>query len=838
MESLRATPALPLMPPESGDTATLLKGLRLLEASTGPLVQRPRTTPGGSLTGTTSAWLSGSLGESISFPSTARPLTSTASVLTSERRLGTPSLSARATVSRFGHRANERALEALNDFRTDEEPSADARDRSRGNVAGDHNFAAVQRTYDKLVEGIGLALEGSVEAVKKVGCGEHGGESVPAHGMRHYSVNLPNKPTSVSVCLVRQDGLQPQLYGSTHTVRPSAKEHEFRGHIVEGVGNKLVYDHALMKPSDVEELGTVDRRTAVPPYRTLYFTVEAQAENCAYKLQVRMAHIAITLSRQELRAQVQAMKHTWEQQYAEVSKDPLAREQFDHRVCVLKKEKRAKIKAQQGHRNYARENRDLVREQSPERRHHDLQLKVLKTHARVEAAAERREAMEGEMESRRLLWLSRGEDRRRVREETERKRRAREQLLILQKAWLTRLALFSFSERCGRDFTSLREVNRDIQRKLGSTLVLRKVLIRALCWRRRRSLYANVIRFRVALATYARHMQPCVQNLTQPVIKDFLERHTYHRDSPNLVATLKRFRNTVIKVQGWWRQYKMRREQYFMVFYPLWEEIQIRLCADLTLAHQQAHLADGSPTHRSRANTSARRSTTFTEGSLLASSSPRQRRASQLAALPETSAECGAGSSRRHHHHHHFEVVGPPRAVVFEFVMAMLKEMRNTYKDRLRRWNEDQKSAQWSADLRAFGVQEGGEATAEKARKRGRPHVIYIDEEELEVKVQAGIEAWNQPGSYAHLKLRRRCIMRPFLQLWYRYRKRGEGEDAPGALRTRRSIHVQQGSRRFSMRPSLMGSNSGSGGESPLGAMSPRLAKLRRSSTASIAFAE
>merc|ERR1719199_1359923 len=97
-------------------------------------------------------------------------------------------------------------------------------------------------------------------------------ETVSLHGLRHYKVNLPSRPTVITVSLTKQSGATPTLWGSTHAERPNSKNYT-----IKGKDDKIVYEHALLQVEDSEEMATmVDRRHAVPTCRELFVTVEAE----------------------------------------------------------------------------------------------------------------------------------------------------------------------------------------------------------------------------------------------------------------------------------------------------------------------------------------------------------------------------------------------------------------------------------------------------------------------------------------------------------------------------------------------------------------------------------
>merc|ERR1712232_1341630 len=129
-------------------------------------------------------------------------------------------------------------------------------------------------------------------------------------------------------------------------------------------------------------------------------------------------------------------------------------------------------------------------------------------------------------------------------------------------AWLTRLATALFTTQMHHSLVELKSRKDYIQKKICSAGIIHQFFVMNLCRRRRRRLYRNVIKMRLALTAYARTMQPLVMAASAPVVRHFLDIHAFHKEAPNVAGALRRFRARVVLIQKWWAQLKMIRRAY------------------------------------------------------------------------------------------------------------------------------------------------------------------------------------------------------------------------------------------------------------------------------------
>eukprot|EP00929_Paragymnodinium_shiwhaense_P053903 TRINITY_DN27021_c0_g1_i1.p1 TRINITY_DN27021_c0_g1~~TRINITY_DN27021_c0_g1_i1.p1 ORF type:complete len:907 (-),score=146.05 TRINITY_DN27021_c0_g1_i1:187-2808(-) len=691
------------------------------------------------------------------------------------KRPGTDGGGSRALrcLSGFGQRANERAAEAFVEIVKEPLVAVQQNGGTAVTVAVNDpttNVGNVTKAFEHICAGIEAALEGGQEATKTVKRNEVVFEQVPMHGLRHYKILLPPRPTAVTVTVSRTAGVFPEIWGSTSCPRPSEKDHEFKGK-----EEKLVYEHALMHPVDDEEgLGFVDRRSVVPKCRELFITVVAETGECSYRLVVTFGYIKIVLTRQELANQVKEMKRNWETRLAELQRDPVLKEQFEERVLSIKEERLASERARRRGLDFVSINSTSVDDFLPECRIVRAKKQALKRQGRELENLARRQDLEKEDEDRKTHWLTRSDDRRKMREQKEQQRHRELENQELQKDWFARLALVSFTTRAAETFKKQRELQRSLMRRLNSIHIINRFMTRASSWKRRHDLYRNVIRIRMGLLGYVRAMRPVIAQIAQPVVKDVLSRVVFHKEEPSLITILHKFRVNVLKLQRWFRSIKRMRYAFCSLVMPHWAALQTRLYKEiaqkkadainadyqaLAELHQAAKSRVSEIELKDRGKKQARQSARGTMSSIRSS-----------VIITDKREVCAQDI--------HIEEmpVYMVKVLVYEYVVWMIKGRGA----RIEAWQKQKQADEWGQDLEAFGIVEEVEeedqdpdAPRLPKKTRGRPTPIYIDPAELQERIDNAIQTWHS-GGYAWLMLaRRRLLQRPF-RLWARLTKFGE----------------------------------------------------------------
>jgi len=539
---------------------------------------------------------------------------------------------------------------------------------------------------------------------------------------------------------------------------------------------------------DTEDVGGLDRRSAVPACRELFVTAEAEAGECTYRLLVTFGVIKIVLSRAEIASQVQKIRRGWEARVAMLQREPAQREQFEEHVRAVLEERRSRKRDHHRGMNFLDRNARQVSEASPRRRLLKLQKQALRGFARHDAVNHAREEIEEEEEHRKVSWLNKSEQRRVLRAEELQRQEMEQRQQDLQRQWLTKMAMLAFAEKTARTFTELRDAHEFIQKQICSAGVIHKYFVRSLCRKRRSELYRNVIKLRVALIAYTRMVRPAVMSASQPVIRGFLDVYAFHRESPTLSGALNRFRARVVLIQKWWAQLKLIRKAYVCLFLPFWIEIQMRVykewsheIASQEHAAMQAEndirktLAAGRVSDMEKASRLSRRN--LTKGPSVLRTNTRGSFDSEAdLSVPARQATIEQNMDQL------------PVREVKPLLTAYICKMQRSHKQRVKDWEENRQAAQWAKDLEGFGVHEDAPKGAKPgALSSTKPRVVYKDFTELEALVRQHMERWKKAeGDFKHVKAGRRNIMKQPFRAWVRSMKCvwlqvGDDEEEEGA---------------------------------------------------------
>lgn len=363
----------------------------------------------------------------------------------------------------------------------------------------------------------------------------------------------------------------------------------------------------------------------------------------------------------------------------------------------------------------------------------------------------RREAMDREKYEKLEQWMHRAEGRRAAKAEQAAKALQTEKMQDIQRRWLIRLALVSYTENLKNKSLAARNHQRYLYQKVASAGVINRFLIRSLISKRREKLYVNVIRARVAFAAYVRHARLGVFNATMPIARGFLEQHHFHREVPSLNGALSRFRGKVRILQKWWKGVRTIRKAYVEFFEPMWLNLQGAFYK--AEAEKQAHLQH----HQALAEKEARDTSSRT--------SVGGRRGSQAVGSMSSSLRHGRNKSKCDGMSmlERVKLIEQsqdqlPAYVITVILMEYIVRMQKSYRQRVFQWREDLEKDEFRHDLEGFGI------VNEDDEEHGagpllKPRLVYIDEEELEVLVQESLEKWRE-GEWREIRHNRLRILR------------------------------------------------------------------------------
>lgn len=708
----------------------------------------------------------------------------------------------------------------------------------------------VRTAYDSIVAGIDIAMAGGQREVQTVKRDEEVIETVAMHGLRHYRVPLPSRPTAITVTVSRTAGAAPvALWGSTTASceRPTAKSHDLRGK-----DEKLLYEHAILTTDhDNEEAAAVDRRQAVPRCRDLFVTVEAEAGECTYRLSVHFGHVKIVLTRSELASQVQKIKAGWETRLRELQREPAQLEEFKEHVRQLQDSVKLKKTDLYRGKDFTEKNVNSVRQCTPRGKLMHAQENALRTCLRQDEVHHRRERTEAETEKRKMKWLLQKNDQR---EQSDVARQFVEKEQQRQVAWFKKLAAISFLQIVRKEHEAMQSSQQFMTDKLSSAGRIHQFVVRCLSYKRKNDLYKNVIRFRTAVTVYARVVRPAVACASQPVIRAFLDQYAFHRESPSLVGALHRFRSRVLAIQKWWQMKKRARKAFVSLFRPYWLEIQSRMCReDEAKEAEEKQVANsfesdmrmralgsaGAAGNGVRKSVGSRKSQV---GNLLggdAAGKPMRQaipggqgdRKSVVGALGDfasrKSVAHGPGSSRRSmapampraslHLHRPMHLKAKPKlatylesddedseqdvpdyvvnVVLYEYITIL----QRTHPARVKAWQHEMQNEEFSKDVEGFMTKGFQGDAIQNVFHRPKPRAVYIDVAELGMKVRETIDEW-EAGTFRWMTMNRNRLLRGPWKAW-KSRARTDHSPAKSNFRGVSCVHTQEARNLFASIP-------------------------------------
>lgn len=676
--------------------------------------------------------------------------------------------SAMGSVSRYGLRANERAAEVIAEMVDGN--SKGSSDTGWGSADIGQNgcaapIVAAQQAFESIVASIDTALSGGAQACRLVQKEELVNDTVKLHNVRHYKVLLPSRPTNVQVSLTKQSGVPPTLWGSTTSERPNSKNYEYKGK-----DDKLVYEHAL-HAEDGEELNQ-DRRTAVPPCREFFFTVEAEAGECAYALKVHMSNLKIILTKEEISSQVQRMRRGWEARLQELEREPVQREKFEEHLLTLEDEKRERKKEMFRGKDWTMANLE-IKDFDRSMKVLSLKKKALERCKRREENTKRKEVADSIQNDAMENWLSRADARAKKRLEQEERKRQEQQLQDAMKSWLVRLGVIVYAEKLKKASLEARNMSRYLTQKAKSASVIYQFFLRQLCWRRRSMLYKNLIRVRLAMVAYVRHVRPAAIHASAPVVQEFLNKHAFNKEAPSLGGALSRFRTKVTKLQRWWVSMRTIRQAYVDMLVPTWLDCQ----HDFYKAEAERMVLehDMKDHHGRRGSVQARRGSIHSGSRLTVAPANPERRPSHGRRLSIDAGATKTPEERQHAIERHQDKmpVYVAKIVLYEYVVKMQK----SYRKRVLAWELEKEKEEFKHDLEAFGVHEAGEEGEEEDNGQApaptalpKPRVVYCDRAEMEALVRDSMYEWkakpDHPGKWKEIRFNHLRLQRGPFRAW------------------------------------------------------------------------
>mmetsp|Transcript_115116 Transcript_115116/g.365730 ORF Transcript_115116/g.365730 Transcript_115116/m.365730 type:complete len:848 (-) Transcript_115116:104-2647(-) len=658
------------------------------------------------------------------------------------------------SLSHFGHRANERAAEA------DVEISAHDRQEAQGSLkSSDHSGSTTvvgnlrdmqKQAFNDIVSSINAALSGDVGSpARVVRKDEVVTDTVPLHGSRQYRIPLPSRPVAVVVSFKITAGPRCTLWGSTSCERPSARNYD-----VKGKDDKILYEH-VQKGGDEDADGL-----QVHSVRELFVSVEADAGEASFRLSVGLTAVKVVLSRAELTSRVQKMRRGWESKLVDLQKDVNAREQFEDRVKQLRDDRRKHMLQMHHGVDYLQRNMSMTLEGYSDNKSEKMIRQADKSKERHVKAVEIKQDLEKQQEQQGIAWLNRGEGRRRERELQEMEDRQREERVERQRQWLIRLAVHGFAFQTGMKYTENKGAFELEVKQKDAAGVLRRFFIRFAARRRRANLYKNVIKFRLAVASYVRVMATPLRCAAQSIVKGFLESYVGAMEEPSIDQTLRSFRAHVVRIQRLFRQVLMIRKAYVQLFFEEWQHIQDVTLERMIKAEDQ------------RLNDQEIRALELLkslEGGGKPPMSPRSK--VKVTSTRET-----------------LEAAMPPAKIIRGFLCDYVKQMQKSRAERIKKWKENNEDDAINADLEKCGIHQEPQDGKPKVYV-GKPRSVYKDKAELQKLVEDRIGEW-MGGVHKDKKANRQRLMQGPFDLWERLvRAKKLGIDNISELQKRRHLN-------------------------------------------------
>jgi hypothetical protein len=533
-----------------------------------------------------------------------------------------------------------------------------------------------------------------------------------------------------------------------------------------------------MQVDDAEEAAVVDRRHAVPPCRELFITVEAEAGECKYLLQVKQTRIKIILTKAEITSQIQKMKRGWESRLHELQREPVAREQFEEYLLNLKDSIWEKKREMYGSHDHVAMNvaMNVAEETDYGTKLLKMKKKALKRCALQDEAQKRREVKDQVRQDKLEGWMNRAEARREARDEQDRAHREQQKLQDVQKDWLLKLAVVTYAEKLKAMSFKAREWKRMLAQKVQSAELIHKYMIRSLSYKRRQKLYHNIVYARIAFTAYARHARLGVFHAGMPIVRSFLETEGFNREVPSLTGALSRFKGKVIVLQRWWRGVRIKRNAYVQFFLPMWLDLQMLIYRAKAEKLAMEELAQQNPETHTRGSTIRRNSNSGADLKQTqhhtSAAHPADHQVDSNTRRGRRPSQC---STRVHHRvlerQKTIEATQDqlPAYIIKVLLMEYILRMQKTYRQRVKDWEEEVQNDEFKHDLEGFGVADEDEDSDDDDDPHFRkPRAVYVDRDELQAIVKDSVATWNA-GGWKELRHSRHRIMKGSLKPWRRY---------------------------------------------------------------------
>jgi len=394
----------------------------------------------------------------------------------------------------------------------------------------------VQARFHELVTQIDEAFNGGVPEETRTGPavifrpGSVVEETLEANSVMFFIVPLPRRKVEMIVNMVKLSGAMPELFGSDTETRPRAKNHE-----IEAEGGEILYRY----DPDLQA------RTA------LYLGVETSEHPSSFRLRSAIRRFAGDGGEDaNPSGSLTSARNRIAQKLAEINKDNLTRDAFKEREQEAKAHMRRKGACD---KNFTRINQQKVQDWADGLDVHNQKLAALHN-ARLALVERRREEVEEAREHRMNWWVDKFEVRRLEKEEEARLEQEALMQVKRRQDWLIYLTHVSFAMTL---FNSAREekARREMAHKIANAVqTIQRCALRSISAFRRRKLYRNVIKMRLAVIAMARQMRPNVNTMAQDRLQWFLNLHLHSRAEPSVSATIKRYMNAVRKVQRAFRR--------------------------------------------------------------------------------------------------------------------------------------------------------------------------------------------------------------------------------------------------------------------------------------------
>jgi len=565
-------------------------------------------------------------------------------------------------------------------------------------------------------------------------------EVIPMRATRYYKVALPSRPTIVTVTVTKNSGVSPSLYGSTRIKRPDDRNNDYKGK-----DDKLVYEHVLARSAeDGEDTEREQQRPGVPDSREFYFTATASGGESNFKIQVSFRGIKIKLTEQALQMSTK-IKHGWEAKLAEITKNQMTRDEFDEHLLIVQEQRKAKQEdLSRGvdfvHRNVSR----MAPEASPREKAIRAQKAALRACFKQDMAQQLREELDREKEAQNVAWLNRAENKRKEREQQEKELAQLMKYEELQKGWIKTCMTVGFIVKTHQQLEERKRVLDKLRVEYASASILHGFFRRYLVHKRRHDMWKNALKLRNALTFYCRSALPLRKSLAAPVLRAFLENHTYNKETPSVTSALERFRGHIVRMQRTFLKNKLVRNAYVTMLWPTF--LEVKAVAYAAYGEEQA-------------------------AARLAAEKLEQERMALLEKMAKggdtKSSSKHAGGTKRRGSQLRVSVVNRQedpeeeipdwlgRKVLYDHVVTMQK----SYVGRVKAWEDQLKEASSRLEVQQFAGTGAGEEEVEVHElKQNKPRRVYVDQKELLELINKHMKIWHSSG-YSHLKKNRMRLL-------------------------------------------------------------------------------